>query len=45
MWCRDCNKVDWSDLFEELALVQNTNEIMRDKSSETVAGYREFRNF
>ena len=37
-------EVDWSDVLEELALVQDTNEVSADKSAKAVSGDGEFRH-
>lgn len=37
-------EVDWGDILEELALVENADEVSADESTETVSSDREFRH-
>ena len=37
-------EVDWGDVFEELALMEDADEVSADESAETVPSDGEFRN-
>lgn len=37
-------EVDWGDILEEFALMEYSNEVSTDESTETVSSNREFRH-